>query len=261
MSTTPERPEPIQSLVRGLSVITAFGEGRARLTLSEVARQVGLSRATARRVLHTLVDLGYAATDGQDFWLTPRILSLGYSYLSSQGLPQLANPHLKALSDEVRESTSLTVLDQDEVVYVTRMAVRRIMRSTISVGTRFPAHATSMGRVLLAGLPEAELDAYFARSERRALTPATVTDEAALRRILQDAREEGWTMVIDELEPGVCSVAAPLLDRSGKAVAAINASMASGAGARERLEQAAPAVIAAAHAISVEIQARESLSV
>lgn len=260
MTPGPERPEPIQSLVRGLSVITAFGAAHPRMTLSEVAREVDLSRATVRRVLHTLVDLGYAATDGTLFWLTPRTLSLGYSYLSSQGLADLANPHLRALSAALNESTSLAVLDADEIVYTTRFAVRRIMRTPIAVGTRFPAYATSMGRVLLAGMSDADLDDYLARTDRPRLTPNTRTQPDELRRALHEVRRTGIAVIVDELEPGVCSVAAPIVAADGAVVAAINVSMASGSGARERLDAVTPSVLACARAISNEVRNRAALT-
>ena len=144
-------PDYVQSLARGLSVIKAFDGEHPRRTLSEVARHTDLTRATARRFLLTLVELEYVRTDGSVFWLTPRVLELGYSYLSSLSLPEIAGPHLEALSAKVRESTSVSILDGDDVVYVARVPVSRIMTVSITIGTRFPAYATSMGRVLLRG--------------------------------------------------------------------------------------------------------------
>src|SRR3954447_10979042 len=160
----------VQSLERGLSVIRAFGADEPQLTLSDVARRTGLTRAAARRFLLTLVDLGYVRTDGKQFALTPRVLDLGYAFLSSLTLPEVAEPHLERLAAELHESSSVSVLDGDEIVSVGRVPTSGIMRVSITVGTRFPAYATSMGRVLLAGLAEPELAAYLARADIRPLT-------------------------------------------------------------------------------------------
>ncbi|MFB9468904.1 IclR family transcriptional regulator C-terminal domain-containing protein [Nonomuraea salmonea] len=214
----------VQSLARGLAVIRAFSAAQPELTLSQVARATGLSRAAARRFLITLTDLGYVRSDGRLFALTPRVLELGYAYLSSLSLPEVADPHLERLAAEVRESASVAVLDGEDVVYVARVATARIMRVTISIGTRFPAYCTSMGRVLLAGLPAAELDAYVERAELRRLTSRTIVLPAALRAELDEVRRRGWAMVDQELEEGLRSIAAPIRDRSGRTVAAVNVS-------------------------------------
>ena len=166
----------VQSLERGLAVIRAFGPEDPELTLSDVARRTGLTRAAARRFLLTLADLGYVRSDGRLFALTPRVLELGYAYLSSLSLPEVAEPHLERLAAEVRESSSVSVLDGDEIVYVGRVPTSRIMRVAINVGTRFPAYATSMGRVLLAALEPEALDAYLARAEIRPLTARAIAD-------------------------------------------------------------------------------------
>ncbi|MFI7637712.1 IclR family transcriptional regulator [Nonomuraea sp. NPDC049400] len=214
----------VQSLARGLAVIRAFSATEPQLTLSQVARATGLSRAAARRFLLTLEDLGYVRSDGRLFALTPRVLELGYAYLSSLSLPEVADPHLERLAAEVHESASVAVLDGEDVVYVARVATARIMRVTISIGTRFPAYCTSMGRVLLAALPPAELDAYLERAELRRLTSHTIVLPAALRAELDRVRERGWAMVDQELEEGLRSIAAPIRDRSGRTVAALNVS-------------------------------------
>src|SRR5688500_8804191 len=151
-------PDFVQSLERGLAVIRAFDASHSELTLSEVAASTGVTRAAARRFLLTLAVLGYVRSDGRLFSLTPRVLELGYAYLSSFSLPDVAEPHLEALVAEVNESSSVSVLDGDDVVYIARVPTSRIMTVAISVGTRFPAYATSMGRVLLAGLSDADLD-------------------------------------------------------------------------------------------------------
>lgn len=220
--------EFVQSLERGLAVIRAFDGDRRSLTLSDVAREAGLSRASARRFLHTLVELGYVATDGREFTLRPALLELGYAYLSSLTLPDLATPHLEKLSEQVSESSSVAVLDGADIVYVARVATRRIMSATIRVGTRFPAYATSMGRAILAYAEPADLENYLARTapadRLMPLTARTVTDPRKLRDALARVREQGWALVDQELEDGLRSVAAPLRDGTGRVVAAVNVS-------------------------------------
>ncbi|RFS82969.1 IclR family transcriptional regulator [Actinomadura spongiicola] len=214
----------VQSLERGLNVIRAFDASTPRLTLSEVAQATGLTRAAARRFLLTLVDLGYVRLDGRQFSLTSRVLQLGYAYLSALSLPDVAEPHLEMLVAMVNESSSVSVLDGDDIVYVARVPTTRIMTVAINVGTRFPAHATSMGRVLLAALPEDELEERLARMERRSLTARTITDPAALRTEIGRVRTQGWALVDQELEEGLRSIAAPVRDVSGRVVGAVNVS-------------------------------------
>jgi IclR family pca regulon transcriptional regulator len=217
-------PHFVQSLERGLAVIRAFSADAPELTLSDVARATGLTRAAARRFLMTLADLGYVRTDGRLFSLSPRVLDLGYAYLSSMTLPEVAEPHLERLVAETRESSSVSVLDGGDIVYVARVAASRIMRVAISVGTRFPAYPTSMGRVLLAGLDEPQLDAVLATTPLRSLTRATVTSERALRAELGRVRERGWALVDQELEEGLRAIAVPIRERDGRVAAAINVS-------------------------------------
>jgi IclR family pca regulon transcriptional regulator len=217
-------PHFVQSLERGLAVIRAFDEHNVELTLSDVARATGLTRAAARRFLLTLADLGYVRTDGRWFSLSARVLELGYAYLSSLSLPEVAEPHLERLVAEVHESSSVSVLDGEDIVYVARVPTSRIMTVSINVGTRFPAYATSMGRVLLAFLSGEQLDDYLDRVELLPLSPRTVTSPDALRTELGKVRRQGWALVDQELEEGLRSVAAPIRDRSGKTVAAMNLS-------------------------------------
>jgi IclR family pca regulon transcriptional regulator len=213
----------VQSLERGLAVIRAFGADDPELTLSDVARRTGLTRAAARRFLLTLADLGYVRSDGKRFSLTPRVLDLGYAYLSSLSLPEVAEPHLERLAAEVHESSSVSVLDGDEIVYVGRVPTSRIMRVAINVGTRFPAYATSMGRVLLSALDPDELDAYLARAEIRPLTARAIATADELRAELARVRAQGWALVDQELEEGLRSIAVPI--RNGnRVVAAVNVS-------------------------------------
>jgi IclR family pca regulon transcriptional regulator len=214
----------VQSLDRGLAVIRAFGPDRERLSLSEVARATGLTRAAARRFLLTLVRLGYVRSDGREFSLRPRVLELGYAYLSGLALPEVAEPHLEALSAKLHESSSISVLDGHYIVYVARVATKRIMTVAISVGTRFPAYAASMGRVLLAALSPDELDKYLAEATLEAFNERTVTDPEQLRAIVREVGRQGYSIVDQELEDGLRAIAAPIRDSSGAVTAAINVS-------------------------------------
>lgn len=223
-STPPASDQYVQSLARGLAVIRAFDTEHPKMTLTEVAARTDLTRATARRFLHTLVELGYVRTDGKIFALTARVLQLGYAYLSGLSLPQLAQPHLEELSHELGESTSAAVLEGTDIAYVARVSTRRIMTVGITVGTRFPAYATSMGRVLLAALPAAKLQEYLAAVEIRPLTPRAIGTPAELMAELDTVRTQGWCLLDQELELGLMSIAAPVCDGS-QVVAAINVSL------------------------------------
>ena len=217
--------EFVQSLARGLAVIRAFDGKRPELGLSEVARATGLTRATARRLLLTLVRLGYVRQDGNRFSLRPRVLELGYSYLSALSLPEIAQPHMETLVAQVNESSSIAVLDDTDIVYVVRVPTTRIMTITIAVGTRLPAYPTSMGRVLLAGLEPDDLEQRLSRMHIDPLTPTTVPDASALRAELDRVRGQSWAAVDQELEQGVRSAAVPIHDASGRVSAAMNVSV------------------------------------
>jgi IclR family pca regulon transcriptional regulator len=214
----------VQSLARGLAVIRAFDTEHADMTLTEVAARTDLTRVTARRFLHTLVELGYVRTDGKTFALTAQVLQLGYAYLSGLSLPQLAQPHLEELSLKLGESTSAAVLDGTDIAYIARVTTRRIMTIGITVGTRFPASATSMGRVLLAGLPPEQLKEYLAAAEIKPLTPRAVGTVKELLAVLDKVRAQGWCLLDQELELGLMSVAAPVY-HGRKVVAAVNVSL------------------------------------
>ncbi|MGW1094783.1 IclR family transcriptional regulator domain-containing protein [Streptomyces sp. NPDC002455] len=215
----------VESLARGLTVVTAFGDGGAALTLSAVARATGLSRASARRALLTLEHLGYVTAEGRDHRLTPRVLALGYPPLSRTTLARIAGPHLSALAGRIQDSASLAVLADDSVQYVARAATHRIMDVDITVGTRFPAYATSLGRVLLADLPPAALAPLLDHAELRPLAPHTLTHRTELEAALERACAEGYALVDEELEAGLRSIAVPVRDRAGSAVASINVAM------------------------------------
>jgi IclR family pca regulon transcriptional regulator len=215
----------VQSLERGLAVIRAFDAEHRDLALSDVARATGLTRATARRFLLTLRELGYVTLADGRFSLRPRVLELGYPYLSSLGLPELAPPHMERLVAQVNESSSISVLDDTDIVYIVRVPTRRIMSITLSVGTRLPAYCTSMGRVLLAGLGDDQLEQLLSRIEFRALTARTVTDRQALAQLLARVRRQGYALTDQELEEGLRSIAVPIRDGGGSIVAALNVSV------------------------------------
>lgn len=218
----PPTDETVQSFARGLAVIRAFDRPGARMTLSDVARATDLTRATARRLLRTLEAESYVGFDGRHYFLRPRILELGHAYFSGMSFIDTAQPFLLDASARLHESVSMSVLDGDEVIYVARQQVYRIMSIAISIGTRFPAYATSMGRVLLAALPETEAEARLSARPLEKLTAQTVTDAAELRRILEQVRRDGWCMVEGELEDGLRSLAVPVREASGRVLAAVN---------------------------------------
>jgi IclR family transcriptional regulator, pca regulon regulatory protein len=246
----------VQSLQRGLAVIRAFDRTHPELTLSEVATATGVTRAAARRFLLTLMDLGYVRSDGRFFSLSPRVLELGYAYLSSLSLTEVAEPHLEALVAEVNESSSVSVLDGPDVVYVARVPTSRIMTVAISVGTRFPAYATSMGRVLLAGLSDEELAAYLENLTLHRLTARTIASTAALRAEVLRVRAQGWSLVDQELEEGLQAVAAPIRDRAGCTVAAVNISAHASRTSLESIRRdLVPPLLATAARISADLPA------
>ena len=216
--------ESVRSFERGLRVIRAFGSGRAEMTLAAVARETDLNRATARRLLLTLEELGYVQRRGDLFRLTPRVLDLGYAYIASFGLPQLALPFLETLSETVNEASSIGVLDDSDIVYVARVPANRVMTVSIGLGSRFPAYRTSLGRAILASMSEEEVAEVWASSDRSNPTPRTVTTLEQLLDKLEEVRRRGVALVDQELELGVRSIAAPLHDSSGRTVAAVNLS-------------------------------------
>ena len=252
MTPRDDRPgDFIQSLERGLSVINSFSRQTPSQTLSEVAERTGLTRATARRVLLTLSELGYVAQSGRAFSLTPRVLDLGYSFLSSFRIVDLAQPTMERLVDEVRESSSMSVLDGSEVVYVARVPTTRIMTIALALGSRLPAYPTSMGRVLLAGLPEDEFEDYLSRTTLKRLTPHTITDPGEFRAAISQCRAQGHALVDQELEEGVRSIAAPVHNGRGKVIAAVNVSChASRVSIDRMLEEFRPRLLDAAAEIS-----------
>jgi len=212
----------VQSFARGLGVIRCFGSNAHALTIAEISERSALSRAAARRVLLTLQHLGYVRADGRRFSLTPRILELGYSYLSSLSVWEFAQPVMERVAAKVEESCSMAVLDGNELVYVMHVPTPRIFTTNIRIGWRLPAYPQSMGRILLGGLPSEELDRYFATAELRPLTKQTVVDPTRLRKIIAEDKKKGWSWVDSELEEGICGIAVPLVDPDDKIVAAMH---------------------------------------
>jgi IclR family pca regulon transcriptional regulator len=214
----------VQSFARGLEVLRSFGPEAPTQTLSECAERVGMTRAGVRRILLTLQTLGYVDLEGRHFRLTPKVLELGFAYLSAQPWWHLAQPLLEDLTQQLKESTSAAVLDGQDIVYVLRVPAQKIMSINLGVGTRLPAWCTSMGRVLLAALPEDEHESRVLAQPLEARTPKTITDPDKLLRTLGEVRRQGFAVINEELELGLISLAVPIKDRSGRVVAAINVS-------------------------------------
>ena len=227
----------VASLEKGLMVIEAFDSGRQRLTLSDVAKLTGITRAAARRYLLTLTKLNYADFDGRYFTLSPRILRLGYAYLSSASLPARVQPFLERISEETGESSSAAILDGDDIVYIARSATRRIMSIGLGVGSRLPAYCTSLGRAILAYQPEVMIDAYVQRVRLESRTPKTVTDKAAFRGILDATRRQGYALVNEELEFGLRSIAVPVVEKNGRVTIALNLSAQAGRVSAEEMKE------------------------
>jgi len=222
----PDRPGDsyVQSFARGLAVIRAFNAERPEQTLTDVAAAAGLTRAGARRILLTLQTLGYVETEGRLFRLTPKILDLGFAYLTSMPFWNLAEPVMEELSAQVHESCSAAVLDRTEIVYVLRVPTHKIMTINLSIGSRLPAYCTSMGRVLLAALDDEALDATLGSTPLYAHTARTVTDKEELKKLIAQVRRQGWAIVDQELEGGLISLSAPIRNRQGRVIAAMNIS-------------------------------------
>jgi IclR family pca regulon transcriptional regulator len=221
-SVAGERASTLQGLERGLAVIQAFTHETPSMTLSEVARRTDISRATARRILLTLEALGFVRSDGRQFSLSPRVLSLGWAYLSSLNLWDIAQPFIADLSGEIQETCSACTLDLPDIVFVARVPSKRILMMSLGVGSRLPAYATAMGRVLLAGLPDDEVAAHLAATGLEALTYRTTTDPERLLAIIGAVREQGFALVDEELELGLRSLSVPLRTAGGRTLAALN---------------------------------------
>jgi len=261
-ATGEEPPKPgdsyVRSFARGLMVLRSFGAEAPVQTLSEVAERTGLTRAGARRILLTLLSLGYVSAEGRLFRLTPKVLELGFAYLSSLPVWSQAQPVMESLVEELRQSSSVAVLDGNEIVYVLRVPAHRIMSINLGVGSRLPADCTAMGRVLLAGLPDDILQERIAAMRPVPHTPNTIVDRDALFDEIQRVRVQGWSLVSEELEPGLVSVAAPIRGQHGRVVAALNVSGHARAITSEHLLKAClPRLLAAAAKITLLTEARQ----
>lgn len=243
--------EFVQGLERGFAVIGAFSPEERSLTIAQVAEQTGFTRAVARRYLLTLRELGYVVRDGDRFMLTPKLLDLGFAYLSTLDLTSVVQPFMAQVTSTLHESCSVSVLDDREIVYVVRRPAKRIMSINLAVGSRLPAHATSMGKVMLAFQDPEWLDRFFESSPLEKMTDRTIVEESEFRAVLAQVRDLGWAIADEETERGVRSVAAPIFDRDGNVCAAINVA---GHAARVSLAQLRkeylPVVLEAARGIS-----------
>jgi IclR family pca regulon transcriptional regulator len=231
-----ERPDGIQSLERGMRVLEAFGDETLRPTVSEIAAKLDLSRPAVRRILLTFERMGYVRQDHGTWALTPRVLEIGEGFFVGNSLPELAQPLLRELAERTEESAALSVFDGRDVVHIARVEVRRIMRHTIRVGSRLPAHATAMGKVLLGGLEPAALDAYFQGPPREAYTPRTITDEQTLRERIAEDRARGYSISIEELEAGMLAAAVAVRGRDGSVLAALSSTSTTNRSSVEKLE-------------------------
>ena len=236
MARRDDSPDFIEAIARGLDVIRAFGPGQPVMSLASVAAASDLPRPTARRILLTLEQLGYvrqagssaaggpsgSGQSGGGYELTPRVLDLGMSYVLSRGLWEVARPHMEALVAQTRESTSIAQLDGSDIVYVARVAVPKIVTLAVTIGTRFPAMQTSLGKVLLAALPSAEVDRVLAEPSRSGIVPRWQPDASERAAALREVRARGWALTDEQLAPGIRSVAVPLRDGEGRVIAALN---------------------------------------
>ena len=253
-------PDFVEALARGLDVIRAFGPGRPTMTLSEVAAETGLARPTARRFLLTLQRLGYVRALDSGFSLTPRVLELGAVYVQSLGLWDVARPHMEALVARTHESSSIAQLDGSDVVYVARVAVPKIVTLSVSIGTRFPALQTSLGKVLLAALSDEQVEQVLAQPSRSGVVPVWNPGREERTAVLREVRARGWALSDEQLARGIRSVAAPLRDGTGEVVAAMNVNAHAGETSLERLTQEhLPALLAAAADVSADFARLASL--
>jgi IclR family transcriptional regulator, pca regulon regulatory protein len=222
--TSGGRREVMGGLAKGLDVLRTFSRSKPHMTLSEIAARAGLPAATARRCLNTFEELGYVTRNGRQFLLRPKVLEIGAVYLESMDIETLTRTHLEEMARETGDSAALSVLSGTEIVYVARASVRTMIRMEAHVGSHFPAYATSMGRVLLAGLSPEKLADYFTKARFEHLTDKTVTDRAELERLIEECRRVGYSAVEDELAVGVVALAVPVFDSAGSVVAALNTS-------------------------------------
>jgi IclR family pca regulon transcriptional regulator len=247
--------EFLSTLARGLTVLRAFSKDQPTMTLARVAASTGLSPAVARRCLHTLVALGYVGKEGKNFLLTPEVMSFASAFLESMNVEEVVRPHLQEVRDRTGDSSSLAVLSLPDVLYLVHVSTRRMVRLAAGMGTRFPAYATSLGRILLAHLPDAERERYLEQAALEKYTDRTITDPVRLRKIMLTARDNDYASIQDELDYGIVSVAVPVRAGNGEVVAAINCSTAtSRVEPGEMLETRLPLLREAAREIEIELR-------
>lgn len=259
---TSTSPDFVEAVARGLDVIRALGGERRSLTLTEVSTRADLPRPTTRRLLITLIELGYVRSDDTGFRLTPRVLELGLSYIASQGFWENAEPRLVDLVARTHESCSIAQLDGSDIVYVGRVAVPRLVTLSVTIGTRFPAIQTSLGKVLLADLSPAELDAVLAQPSRSSVHPSWQPERPEIDDVLATVREQGWALSDQQLAAAIRSVAAPVRDRQGRVFAAVNVNAHAAETSIETLvEQHLPALLDAADLISADYALLDALPI
>lgn len=255
-------PDFIEALARGLDVLRCFQPDQPVMTLSEIAAATGLARPTVRRILLTLDELGYIRSAERGFALTPRVLALGMAYINSLNMWDIARPHLTRLVEQTDESSSMAQLDGSDIVYVARVAVPKIVTLAVTIGTRFPAPATSMGKVLLASLSRNELDEVLAVASRSGVTPKWQPERAELDQVLRDVRARGWALADEDLAPGIRSVATGVRDGDGRVIAAVNVTVHAAETSVETLtEEHLPRLLRAAADISRDWALRDSMPI
>jgi IclR family pca regulon transcriptional regulator len=253
---TADQKDYVQSLERGLAVILAFSDHHPQLSLTEIAELTQLSKPTVRRLLLTLKELGYVRTEGRLFALTPHVLGLGYAYLSSLKLTEVAQPFMEEVTKVTGHTCSLAALDGEDAVFLSRVPSRQVMSMTLTTGTRLPAYATSMGRVLLAGLTDHQIEEFIEAASLAQLTARTTTDAARLRTVLGEVRAQGWALVDQEFEEGVRSFSAPIRDAAGHVIAALSMSVPAGSYTVEDIRtEYLPVIVDAAAEISKRLGA------
>jgi IclR family transcriptional regulator, pca regulon regulatory protein len=253
-------PDFIEALARGIDVIRAFAPSKRSMVLSEVAEVTGLARPTVRRILLTLQELGYARLDGGAWSLTPRVLELGTSYVHSQGLWEIARPHMEDLVRQTGESTSIAQLDGSDIVYVARVAVPKIITFAVSIGTRFPALQTSLGKVLLAALSPAEVEEVLEQPSRSGISPRWQPGREERDQHLREVRARGWAVADEHLAAGIRSAAVPLRDGEGRVLAAMNVTVHAAETTLETLtEEHLPRLLAAAGRVSHDLALRDAV--